>query len=72
MQKFVKNKKVFRPWSDSNRQFSDPKSDALSIRPQGRHNIGAMRIRDCKPLLQGVVRISSSLNGYLKKFALTT
>ncbi|KAK6742294.1 hypothetical protein RB195_009887 [Necator americanus] len=25
----------FRPWQDSNLQSSDPKSDALSIRPQG-------------------------------------
>ena len=34
---FLKKKKK-RPRRDSNPQSSDPKSDALSIRPRGRHN----------------------------------
>ncbi|VDN01616.1 unnamed protein product [Thelazia callipaeda] len=29
--------KTLRPWQDSNLQSSDPKSDALSIGPQGRY-----------------------------------
>ena len=32
-------KRKKRPWLDSNRQSSDPKSDALSITPQGPHEI---------------------------------
>ena len=28
-------KNITRPWQDSNLQSSDPKSDALAIRPQG-------------------------------------
>ena len=32
---FWKNQFCFRPWQDSNLQSSDPKSDALSIRPHG-------------------------------------
>ena len=38
--KLDKIKKVLtRPRQDSNLQSSDPKSDALSIRPRGRHNV---------------------------------
>ena len=32
----MKNRKKIRPRQDSNLQSSDPKSDALSIRPRGR------------------------------------
>ena len=32
-------KKLIRPRQDSNLQSSDPKSDALSIRPRGRHTV---------------------------------
>ena len=35
----LKKKKIkIRPRRDSNPQSSDPKSDALSIRPRGRYN----------------------------------
>ena len=33
------NWKKVRPRQDSNLESSDPKSDALSIRPRGRHSI---------------------------------
>ena len=33
------NWKKVRPRQDSNLESSDPKSDALSIRPRGRHKI---------------------------------
>uniref|UniRef100_A0A1I7WCA2 Ovule protein n=1 Tax=Heterorhabditis bacteriophora TaxID=37862 RepID=A0A1I7WCA2_HETBA len=38
--------KTFRPWQDSNLQSSDPKSDALSIRPQGHNFTSSLDVFD--------------------------
>ena len=55
--KNTKNALKFRPWQDSNLQSSDPKSDALSIRPHG------------QPLVFGSCRADSSLFPILPHFS---
>ena len=53
----IDQKKIYRPRQDSNLQSSDPKSDALSIRPRGHPYIQRVKKRILTKFIQFVRKI---------------
>ena len=79
LSKFDFVKKYNRPWQDSNLQSSDPKSDALSIRPHGRKlqkdnqwSVFLFHLSNDIPIFFGKVFPSNTKRGARQKGITTT